>query len=149
MCKKYTLPLYVSGKSIVTNKTEFGKNTAFSRLTVVGKGRALIGDNFRAGTDCLIITSNHNYMGEALPYDNTNISEDVIIEDNVWLGSRTIILPGIKIGEGAIIQAGALVVKDVPSCAIAGGSPATIFKYRDKEKYVELKKKKAFHNKCV
>ncbi|WP_242984146.1 hypothetical protein [Clostridium putrefaciens] len=49
------------------------------------------------------------------------------------------VLSGITIGEGAIIQAGSVVVKDIPKCSIAGGSPAKVFKYRDIEHYKELK----------
>lgn len=48
-------------------------------------------------------------------------------------------------GEGAIIQAGAVVVKDIPPYAIAGGNPAKVFKYRDKEHYETLKAQGKFH----
>ncbi len=78
-------------------------------------------------------------------YDNTIISKDVIIEDNVWLGNRVTILPSVKIGEGAIIQAGSVVVKDVEKYAIAGGHPAKVFKYRDIDHYEKLKKEGKFH----
>jgi len=106
----------------------------------------VIGNNFHSGPGCLIITQNHNYdNGNAIPYDNTYIYKDVKIEDNVWLGSRVIILGGVTIGEGAIIQAGSVVVGDIPACAIAGGHPAKIFKYRDKNHYYKLKKEEKFH----
>ena len=65
---------------------------------------------------------------------------DVVIEDNVWLGNRVIVLPGVTIGEGAIIQAGSVVVKDIPKYAIAGGHPAKVFSSRDKDHYEMLKK---------
>lgn len=52
---------------------------------------------------------------------------------------------GVVIGEGAIIQAGSVVVSDVPDCAIAGGHPAKVFSYRNKEHYYQLKKEKRFH----
>jgi len=68
-----------------------------------------------------------------------------LIEDNVWLGHRVIILGGVTIGEGAIIQAGSVVVKDIPKYAIAGGHPAKVFKYRDIKHYNRLKKEKKFH----
>ncbi|MGL6051576.1 MAG: DapH/DapD/GlmU-related protein, partial [Aeromonas salmonicida] len=89
--------------------------------------------------------SNHNYdEGVALPYDNTYVSKDVIIEDQVWLGRGVTILSGVKIGEGAIIQAGSVVVSDIPKCAIAGGHPAKVFKYRDLEHYERLKEEGQF-----
>jgi len=68
----------------------------------------------------------------------------VIIEDNVWIGSRVIILPGSIIGEGAIIQAGSVVASKIPPLAIAGGHPAQPFKYRDKNHYFKLKKRNRF-----
>jgi acetyltransferase-like isoleucine patch superfamily enzyme len=62
----------------------------------------------------------------------------------VWLGSRVTILGGVTIGEGAIIQAGAVVVSDIPKYAIAGGNPAKVFKYRDIEHYERLKAENRF-----
>ena len=55
---------------------------------------------------------------------------EVIIGNDVWIGMRSIIMPGVKIGDGAVIGAGAVVTKDVPDYAIVGGVPARIIKYR-------------------
>lgn len=55
---------------------------------------------------------------------------DIIVEDDVWIGENSVILSGVHIGQGAIVAAGAIVTKDVPSYAIVGGVPATIIKYR-------------------
>lgn len=137
--------LYVGGKTVLTDKTKLGKNPSFNGMIINGIGSVTFGDNFHSGTDCLIITSNHDYNGEKLPYDETHIIKDVTIGDNVWFGDRVIILPGVTIGEGAIVQAGAVVVKDVPDLAITGGNPATVFKFRDEKHYVRLKNNKAFH----
>jgi len=93
-----------------------------------------------------MITQIHNYDdGQAVPYDNTYIYKNISIEDNVWLGSRVIILAEARIGEGAIIQAGSVVVSDIPKYAIAGGHPAIVFKYRDIEHYENLKAQGRFH----
>jgi chloramphenicol O-acetyltransferase type B len=136
----YGEPLYVNGRSSFTRRTCVGKNTHFNGLTVAGLGSVTIGDNFHSGPDCLLITSIHNYdHGSALPYDHTHIMKDIVIEDNVWLGSRVTIVGGIVLGEGCIVQAGAVVVSDVPKCAIAGGNPATVFKTRDVDHYERLK----------
>ena len=56
-----------------------------------------------------------------------------------------IVLGGVTIGEGAIIQAGSVIIKDIPKYAIAGGHPAKVFKYRDIEHYIKLKIEKRFH----
>ncbi len=92
----------------------------------------------------VVLTQSHNWQGELLPYDHTNIQKPVIIGDNVWVGINVTILPGVTIGEGVIIQAGAVVVRDIPALAIAGGNPAAVFKYRDKAHYSELKKRGHF-----
>ena len=54
----------------------------------------------------------------------------VTIGNDVWIGMRSIIMPGVKIGNGAVIGAGAIVTKNVPDYAIVGGVPAKIIKYR-------------------
>jgi maltose O-acetyltransferase len=58
-------------------------------------------------------------------------SQPVVIEDDVWLGARVIILPGIRVGHGAVIGAGAIVTKDVPPFAICVGNPARVIRYRN------------------
>ncbi len=113
-------------------------------MAINGKGKISIGDNFHSGRSCKIITSYHNYNGSKIPYDETYVHRDVIIEDNVWLGDDVIILGGVTIGEGAIIQAGSVVAKTIPKLAIAGGHPAVPFKYRDEEHYYRLKNERKF-----
>jgi len=93
-----------------------------------------------------MISQNHNFnSGEAIPYDSTYIFKDIIIKDNVWLGSRVIVLGGVTVGEGAIIQAGSCVVSDIPDYAVAGGHPAKVFSYRDIDHYKKLKAAGKFH----
>lgn len=116
-----------------------------------------IGDNFYAASqggitigsgtiisrNVEIWTGNHNYDSPDLmmiPYDRRMVCRPVEIGENVWIGSRVIILPGVRIGEGVVIGAGAVVAKDVPPCAVIGGNPAKVLKYRDKEQYMALKK---------
>ncbi len=135
----------VNGLTYVNSKTRLGHNVHFNGLRILGNGKVEIGDNFHSGMDCVILTQVHNYKGTKIPYDETNILKEVIIEDNVWLGHGVIIIGSVRIGEGAIIQAGAVVVKDVPKCGIAGGNPAVVFKYRDEEHYDTLKGEGKFH----
>lgn len=54
----------------------------------------------------------------------------VTIGNDVWIGMRSIIMPGVNIGDGSVIGAGAVVTKDVPAYAIVGGVPAKVIKYR-------------------
>lgn len=139
-CKSYIGPIFVNGSSRVTSVTSLGRNVHFNGMEIIGGGAVSIGDNFHSGRGCLMITQNHNYdTGDAVPYDISYVTKPIRIDDNVWLGERVILLGGIEIGEGAIIQAGSVVVNDVPKYAIAGGHPAKIFKYRDIEHYERLK----------
>lgn len=94
-----------------------------------------IGNHVMLGPFVEIIGGNHNYsevgkfMSEVTnkqPFDD----QDIIIEDDVWIGSRAIILKGVHIRRGAIIAAGAVVTNDVPPYAIVGGVPAKVIKFR-------------------
>ena len=138
--------LFVGGKSSVNRQTFLGDHVHFNGMQIHGNGKVTIGNYFHSGVEVLIITQNHNYdNGEAIPYDKTFVDKDIIIEDFVWLGSRVMILPGTKIGEGAIIQGGSVVHGEIPPYAIAGGNPAKVFKYRDIEHFKKLKSEGKFH----
>jgi acetyltransferase-like isoleucine patch superfamily enzyme len=138
--------LRVNYYSRVTASTVLGDNVNFNGMTITGRGDVRIGNNFHSGSDCMLIAENHNYdSGTAIPYDDTYVVLPITIEDNVWLGNRVIILGGVTVGEGAIIQAGSCVVSDIPRCAIAGGHPAKVFRERDIEHYEKLKAEGRFH----
>lgn len=108
-------------------------------------GGVKIGNYFHPGRGLTIFSTNHNYNSiKSIPYDEKVIIAPVKIEDYVWCGSNVTIVPGVNIGEGAIIGAGAVVTKDVPNYAIVGGNPATILKYRDIETFKQLKEQKKY-----
>jgi acetyltransferase-like isoleucine patch superfamily enzyme len=132
--------LRVNGPSRVTRTTRLGRNVNFNGMRITGHGQVTIGDNFHSGEECAIISEIHNYEGDAIPYDAKYLPRDVSIEDNVWIGFHVIILGGVTIGEGAIIQAGSVVVRSIPACAIAGGHPALVFSSRDRDHYEQLKR---------
>lgn len=148
LCKKtakqYGKGLHINHWSKFTSKTYIRDNCHFNGMKITGNGTVTIGNNFHSGGGILILTSNHNYEGRKIPYDDTMIDGDVVIEDNVWLGQNVTILQGVKIGEGAIIQAGSVVVSDIAACSIAGGHPAKVFKKRNEEHYYELKQEESF-----
>ena len=79
-----------------------------------------------------IITVNHNTERIDIPMREQGSlpPQKVTICDDVWIGARVIILPGVTIGKGSIIAAGAVVTKNVPEYAVVGGVPAKVIKYR-------------------
>ena len=138
--------LFVGGESFVTSNTILAEHVSFNGMRIMGNGKVSIGKYFHSGIECLIITQNHNYdNGQYIPYDSTYVYKDIEIGDFVWLGSRVMILPGTKIGEGAIIQGGSVVHGEIPPFAVAGGNPAKVFKYRDIEHFKKLKAEGKFY----
>lgn len=98
---------------------------------VVGPVR--IGNHVMMGPETIILTRNHRFDRVDVPIREQGYGppEPVIIEDDVWIGTRVIILPGVTVGRGAIIGAGAVVTRDVPSYAIVGGNPARLIRFRN------------------
>lgn len=137
--------LFVGGKTRLNSNTVLGYGCSFNGMTVNGGGNLFIGDYFHSGVECMIITQNHNYEGEAIPYDSTYIKKTIKIGDCVWFGNRVTVVGNVTIGDGAIIAAGSVVTKDIPPLAIVGGNPAKIIKYRDSEHFYRLKSEGKFH----
>lgn len=137
--------LEVNKRCLFSRQTIVKDYCCFNGMKILGGGKVHIGSYFHSGTECMLITENHNYEGNQIPYDSTYIYKDITIEDFVWIGNRVIIMGGVSIGEGAIIAAGAVVTRDVPRCAIVGGNPALIIKYRDVAHFDQLKQERKFH----
>jgi maltose O-acetyltransferase len=91
-----------------------------------------IGENVMMAPEVIIFSQNHNFIRTDIPmiFQGLQNKRKVIIEDDVWIGRRVIINPGIKVGKGSIIAAGAVVTKDVPEFSILGGVPAKLIKKR-------------------
>ena len=141
----YGKRLLVHNASVFNKNVTVGDFCNFNGMKISGLGKVCIGNYFHSGVDCMIITQNHNYEGDMLPYDKTYIYKNVNIDDFVWFGNHVLVVGNVTIGEGAIIAAGAVVVKDVPPLAIVGGNPARIIKYRDKDHFYKLKAEGKFH----
>jgi acetyltransferase-like isoleucine patch superfamily enzyme len=105
-----------------TNKIEIGKGTIIGdHCFLDGRDKLMIGDHVDIASQVLIYNSEHDIHSQDFYADKT---APVEIGDYVFVGPRAIILPGVKIGKGAIIAAGAVVTKDVPEFKIVGGVPA-------------------------
>jgi len=98
-----------------------GKNSRINGACIHSKEKIIIGKNVLIAANTQIFDNN----GHNISFDNVSnrintkgISKPVHIEDNVWIGANSIILPGVKIGEGSIIAAGSIIKTDVPKMTI-------------------------------
>lgn len=117
--------------AIFSHNIIIGNHSGIGRNCSVGSG-TIIGDYVMMGPECYIYTTNHNSSRTDIPMFEQGYTEKqpVIIGNDVWIGSRVTIMPGVKIGNGVIIGASAVVTKDVPDYAVVGGVPAKILKMR-------------------
>lgn len=120
-CKIY----YPQGISI-------GKNVSITQDIIFdGKGTIEIGDDSMIGFQSIILTSTYNSARkDVLIREHGKSQAPIKIEKDVWIGTRVTILPGVTIGDGAIIGANAVVTGDVSPYTIVGGIPATYIKDR-------------------
>lgn len=118
-----------------------GDNSFINRKVLLdGRGKIEIGNNVDIGQETNIWTVEHD------PNDNDhNVTiNEVKIEDYVWIATRVTILPGVRIGKGAIIAAGSVVTKDVPPMTIVGGVPARFIRNRKNQLQYEMQQKPWF-----
>jgi maltose O-acetyltransferase len=96
------------------------------------RGPVSIGDDVMMGPDVVILTANHEFAVTSEPMIDQGYRESlpVVIGHDVWIGTRAVILPGVTIGHGAIIGAGAVVTKPVPPWSVVAGNPAQIIRNR-------------------
>lgn len=95
-------------------------------LTVMSLGSITIDDGVMMGPEVALLTVNHEPKNIRVVK-----AAEIHIKKNAWLGARAIILPGVTIGENAIVGSGAVVTKDVPDNAVVVGSPARVIKTLD------------------
>lgn len=101
------------------------------KVLLDGRCGLFIGNNVTIAYEAIIWTLNHDYNDVGFAAKGA----PVVIGDYAWICCRSIILPGIEIGKGAIVASGAVVTKDVPPYAIVAGIPAKVIGYREKKVY--------------
>jgi acetyltransferase-like isoleucine patch superfamily enzyme len=103
-------------------------------------GGVRIGRYFHPGRGLTIFSTNHNYRSDRMiPYDERDLLGPVVIGDCVWAGANVSIVPGITIGEGAVLAMGAVVTRDVGVGSVVAGNPARVIGQRDMGVYQQLK----------
>ena len=95
-------------------------------------GPVKIGENVMMGPEVIVYTSGHKHDRTDIPMiaQGGDEARVVTIGNDVWIGRRAMIMPGVTIGDGCVIGAGAVVTKDIPPYSIAGGVPAKVMKSR-------------------
>lgn len=118
----------ILNKSLIRGQITIGRNCIINSGCILdGRGgKLIIQNNVDIAKGVWIFTIGHD------PHSDYHITipNDVVIEDDVWIASRAIILPGVTIGKGSVVAAGAIVTKDVPPMSIVGGNPAKIIGVR-------------------
>lgn len=120
--------IYLGTQFFYPAGVEIGKGTAIGQNAFLdGRDKLKIGDHVDIASDVMIYNCEHDIESE----DFHAVCAPVEIGAYVFIGPRAIILPGVKIGKGAIIAAGAVVTKDVAEFTIVGGVPAKIISERN------------------
>lgn len=112
-----------------------GKSCSVNAHSWIGAGfsKITIGDDVRIGSGVKISCAAHIFSDPKKLIREQGIEKgvDIVIEGDCWIGANAVVLPGVRIGRGAVIGAGAVVTHDIPAMAIAVGVPAKVIKYRD------------------
>ena len=123
--------IYASESSLIS----IGSNVSFNSNVMInarGKGKISIGNNVLIGPNVVLRSSNHSFETIKLPIIEQGMKDgEIIVHDDVWIGSNAVILPNCKIGKGVIVAAGAVVTCDIESHTVVGGIPAKLIRKRD------------------
>lgn len=121
-----------------------------ARCHLDGEGGLDIGDGSVLAPNCTILTSSHIYaQDEYLPFNNDDRLARVVIGRGCWLCWGCLIMPGVSIGDGAVVAAGAVVTKDVNKGEVVGGNPAKIITVRESGKLEEMIAEERYYQKAV
>lgn len=115
------------GDIYIGNHTRIGMGN-----TIIGPVK--IGDKVNLAQNIVISGLNHNFQDASIPISDQGVTTSpVIIDNDVWVGANSVILPGVSIGKHSVIGAGSIVTKDIPAYSVAIGNPAQIVKKFDFE----------------
>lgn len=120
--------IYVENDGYLTIGDNFFSN--YNSFIYANGSSITIGNDCLLGPDVLIINNNHSFTKGQLIRKQPEVKKAVNIGNDVWIGAKSIILPGVTIGDGAVIAAGSVVNKDVKAYSVIGGVPARFIKNR-------------------
>jgi acetyltransferase-like isoleucine patch superfamily enzyme len=132
--ENYHLSLYSRCKLMADKagaSIEIGANTRIHGSCIHAFKSIKIGDNCLIAGNVQIFDCNAHDLSGDVPSERINThgeAKPTVIEDNVWLGTNVVVLPGVTVGEGSVITANSVVHKDIPSGVMAGGNPAVVIK---------------------
>ncbi|OQA94028.1 MAG: Galactoside O-acetyltransferase [Chloroflexi bacterium ADurb.Bin222] len=109
---------------------KIGRNSLIGEYTVIrGQGGVTLGDRVYTSPMTQLIAVNHNFDDPTRPFVEQGITaQGIVVEDDVWIGSSAIITDGVRVGQGAVVAAGAVVTKDVAPHTVVGGVPARLIR---------------------
>lgn len=112
-------------------KVEIGDNTIINvGTTVGGQCGVKIGKDVLIGYNVHIVSQHHEYRYPNIPIRKQGYyGAPIVIEDNVWIGANAVILPGVRVGKGAVIGANVVVTRNVKPFTVVGGIPVRYIKY--------------------
>ena len=121
----YTIINNAVGEIIIGNHTRIGMGN-----TIIGP--VMIGNNVILAQNVVTSALNHNFEDVLTTINQQGVKTDqIIIENNVWIGANSTILAGVHIGEHVVVGAGSVVTKDIPPFSVVVGNPARILKEYD------------------
>lgn len=127
------------GGSLPNGKINIGNNSYIGRRTIIiGSLSVTIGNDCLIAPMCYITDGNHGIEPGQLIRTQPLDSEPIVIGNDVWIGAGCTILPGVTIGNGAVVGARSVVTHDVPENAIVVGAPARLIRYRGELKKIYL-----------
>lgn len=130
------LKTFIQGANPLKKRAIIGKNTSIGRNAYLDlRGGLEIGDSVSISPDVKLITAQHEINDSKFKY----ITKKIKINNFVWLGTSVIILPGVEIGEGAVVAAGSVVTKNIEPYEVVGGNPAKKIKNRKAELNYEVR----------
>jgi len=124
--------IWLADEPAATPQLKLGNDVYVGKNTFLGSYFPIsIGDNTLIGADSYIISANHGFSRRDIPIRKQGyFGAPVAIGEGVWLGAHVIVLPGVTIGQGAIVGAGSVVTRSIPPFEIWAGSPARWIKNR-------------------